>query len=833
MGNEFQLNLPAMSMDTAMFQCMPATYNVGWGWDMMSGSIQGMMNIQWNYSLMDSIVRPGFWQVPYPGSGVTQYPWMSGFDNYLNPGLALVQRKWDTLNGGNATGFSLMDIAGSDDNNWMNQYNPFYLRTPGNNDGSSNSSRTKDKDGTSVREKKFQKKYNKLLGFMKQLNAYVQSESTGGSRAFTLEQRDQLEELVKGSSEKTYEKKYKELQEFYNSLNKDDIKTFITKNSDQWEVGGGKVLERLEASGYENTSGGVDKIIGDFHKKLEDLNENDFNLIQTMPNPIEASNAESEVGEYKVLDIISSYNSKYPNENLIDKLFEAYDRVNDEEKQKAVRNEFKYIIDALCIKAKDTAKSLGDDETTRLIEETADKLDKAYKEFSDQNEIKELFNNLYVMTRIASIKSLESDLKAHYGDFDKDLFKTDSFLMDDTKADIKKEGLEECYTSNIKKVKAKSVKNNGNVNKNVDNWSVANKVKELTENDVLIPTEETIELGEEWNSDDLTDADKEEKEYRQIVYEESVETGERNYKRKFIINEDGNFAEVKYNETEKKWEIVEGQEDIKPTEISNAIYEAKNKKPATNSETEKPEEKEEKEEPAKTSTTQSKPWNALDIHKNIKGQTEDYIYKKVDDTLKGLNENNIMDFLALYYEQSGFIPKYRLWIAGNEGILEQMDDEHDDDEKGKSAITMKNKKKMVNAMLKKAEKMGLKDTDAYMKIEYIMKQYKSDEQDFNYNKGKNGGWWQRFGETFGSCTVAGLGIGACVGGIGAIPGVIGGAVVGLISGLCVAWGDRRTDNEAIDVNMKILYDEIRAKQAEIEAKKQAEKPEEEKATVAK
>ncbi len=395
---------------------------VPWGRDMFGG-IPGSMNILYNQCFTDLQARASMWQFPAFGFGLNTYSGMpcTGLEGLLDPRYTWCQQMWNMASGQGSI-FGNMGFGNMSNPFWANGFNF------GNTQNSSNNE-----------DPLYQKKYNKLLSLLKQLNKSVQDEKI----RYDMDQdkREQLEELAtKGSKKKTYEEKYEELEDFYKELPKEDIKKFITKDSRDLTFNGkngDKISVKLYDAGYETTTSAVDEnnLVSSMYKALKNKDDSDANISTLM----------TEVDSYSIMEVLSSYYSTYPiggtNKDIIEQFLDTYKKITAPVMQQSFKGGFQPVIDALVKEANSVAKGLGDNEKEALTKK-ADDLSTAYTNWKP-NDIKKLFKEVYLMTRLASTRRIEERLKDNYGSIDKDLFTTDSFIMDEVIDDLKKEGFAE------------------------------------------------------------------------------------------------------------------------------------------------------------------------------------------------------------------------------------------------------------------------------------------------------------------------------------------------------------------------------------------------------
>lgn len=177
----------------------------------------------------------------------------------------------------------------------------------------------------------------------------------------------------------------------------------------------------------------------------------------------------------------------------------------------------------------------------------------------------------------------------------------------------------------------------------------------------------------------------------------------------------------------------------------------------------------------------------------IDGYTANYKYSIVNEILEGVNKDNVLDILEGYYSKRS--------SANPEGIIEALDDEYDG-----GAITMENKKNLINSMLELAEENGLGNSVDCRIIRAILKMY--DE-----------GGTQETAKTFNhnhQYTIAGVVEGAAAGATAGA--VVGGgifswatAAIGAVGGALGCFVDGKTDNEELDEAINNLRAKLKTK----------------------
>lgn len=780
------------------------SYMIPWGPDMFGG-IPGSLNIQWNQGIADLQARANMWQVPTFQGSLFSYPNMAGagMSFLCDPAYTINQMMWNSVTGNGNWGLGMGNSGIFNNgfvNPWNNAFNPF---NPAGGSSSSSDSGSSSSANKSV-EKTFEKRYNKLLGFMKKLNEYAKRED---SHILNAVEKERLEELVKGSSEKTKEGKYNELKRFYDSLNKDDIKDFLVFGSDKLtinnEEGGTSLAEKLERIGYENPNGVIEQVgnsdgngnvISTLHNRLKNISKKDAKLDDAIPT----------LSAYSALDIISSYNSKYPNEDLIDLLFEAYNKVDKNQRDTVKGNAegqsgFRPLVFALTKEARNVAKEIKG-ESKDKIEETAEKLEKAYDKFN-KSEVKDLFNKLYVMTRIASAKVLENTLASTYGTIDNELFRNNSFILKETEKDLREEGLGNIY-NNVKNdinLRSCDIVTNVYSDANVDDLETEQKITSLRQNEIITIKPDTVTVnGEE-----------------ETVYEETVATGNRSEKRQFILSDDGDFIEIK--EEDGEWKPT--GHAVKASTIQSNVNDAKRAANQSVSSSGSSSSSSSSGSSSSSSSSSSAPstsyYTGAELYNKLSGTTDNRYYNRINDTLASLDKENVVAFLKDYYDESGYDGS-----LSDEGIIEQLDDECDG-----GRLKMENKRNLINSLMSKASDLGLSNDSDYKELEDYLSEYDDAHPDADtFRKdtwGRN--FWGRLGVATGAAATGaavGAGIGALAGlksggkfaKKGAIIGCIVGAVADFIGQSFHIGVHKHNTGENIDSLMKSLFDKIVAKE---------------------
>ena len=187
-----------------------------------------------------------------------------------------------------------------------------------------------------------------------------------------------------------------------------------------------------------------------------------------------------------------------------------------------------------------------------------------------------------------------------------------------------------------------------------------------------------------------------------------------------------------------------------------------------------------------------------DVFIMIDGESMDDDYSIVNQYLKKINKNTVVKFLEGYYDTKKANSNIIYDHFDNEGIIEHLDDEHDNGE-----IEMSSKKNIITSLMELAAEEGLTESTNYLKIKNILNkpEYASTSTTKTFNQNRRMSWKNAIGSA-GICATSGAVIG------GPLGALIGGAI-----GIAYSYYNATTDNEILDRAIQGLYDEIKAKQA--------------------
>lgn len=663
--------------------------------DMFQGN-HGAFNIQMNAAIADSITYPMLGRTPiFDFNNYSQYSTVTPNMSLLNPFYTLGQMSWQNMqNGGqpyfNAQGqFQLPFMMGASMNGnfWNNMgWTPSI--------SSSSSSQT---STLSAEERDAKTKYETLLPLVKELSKYDQ---------LTPIQRADLENATLGAGD-TWKDKYAKLSAAYKAIDKDTRKEFLIDNGSKIgttkDINGNtgdenSLEERLLDCGYEfeDDDRGVDNNVADIKESIETISDKN-------------GTTEVALGLYEthdILDIISSWNTKYKNEDtdaekrILDYVISKYETLKDEDTKKtALDKAVKPLTDALLDSARKMKSGLDKDSKAKL-ETAISELSKAMTSTTENNKIDNnlstAFNNLYLIMRDASIKTLRNEMLRYYGDVDSEVINENMFV-DETYNDLIDEG----YTDDEIKNSGVAVKTRKVNSSAIDKKTAEEQVTEM------IQKETVTELDVKHND--------------KTVYEETTLTGGRDYKRVFYIEDDKlvELSNTRFDDQTKKFvAVTTGEQKAQPIKAS-----------AIESDKEKVEQAQKKDadlKPLKSKAVADGKKIADDLFSwTTRGKI---LYSDTNDILEKVTADTVVELLEGFYSKSK-------WCDRQEGLIEFLEDEYG----AKKHITMENKKKFINAMVQRAKAEGINDENIE-EIETIMRWYEDDDKYKNRTTFQIGAW---------------------------------------------------------------------------------------------
>lgn len=406
-------------------------FNSGWypsavNYDMCTSNPWNSMNLFFNQAWADLGARQNLYNVQaYDFSNSYLYGNINFNSHLIDPRFTLGQMNWQNMQNGmpNMFGADGSFNAPWANNSWSN--NPW-----GGNWGWNGGSTSGNSGSTpqTPEERDAQRKYNKLLTVIKELKKYDK---------LTDSQKTELTELAKGINKGTWEERFEALKEGFDKISNEDVKKFLAQST-TLKIGDGEkddhFYQELLGTGYEHKNTTVDKNIETLRENIEKLEDSHGN--------IENDNIISSVGtSIDILDVISSWNSKYYNENLIDHIATYYNDIEDKQiKETAKGKTIKPFVTALTEKARNIIEELEGEQKNNL-EKAIKNLEDAYRLTNDKIEqtLIDAFDELYLQTRLAASEKVAEKIANHYEGIDDEIFNKEIFV-DDTKADLKEEG---------------------------------------------------------------------------------------------------------------------------------------------------------------------------------------------------------------------------------------------------------------------------------------------------------------------------------------------------------------------------------------------------------
>ena len=606
--------------------------------DLQNGNV---MNTHWNFMNADFMARSIMNFVPYMSFNCFNYPDMAvpfclpsvfstGFQLDFNPPQTNNQWSW-----GNWIQNPL--------NSWMQGINK-------NNTANNNSTVTTEED------QKKKDNINKLLDTLKNIMANS-----------TL--RGSVESKVKYAIEHysdnnaSLDAQYNTLKNAYKAIPSSVLEKYIMKSLIDDEA----VTDLLKRAGYENTKTRSNGLTSSQLKEFKD----GINDITDSSNDNESVDltANAKNGSIDVLDLISAWNSAYPNDNLIDLLGNKYNE-NIGINKDAVYRRLSDLVSALTDEADRVVDTEINDELV-LDEETIENI-KTLKQtllsaLERKNEtvntdaIKDAFNKLYTTLRMAEATIVQEKINRKYEFLGDDYGFAKDFIIESTKTDLKNEGLQKVAGT----VTLRDVEQNEDLDENND---------ELTPEQKIAQTKAALSKMNDYvtRQEDGT-------------YLEKRPEGDDTEPRTFTINDEGKLVDAKGNETTPE----EIKKDIKTAQakLDKAAEAEKNNANAERS--------------AQYMIDKLETKNSKTRH-----------YSEIEDRISKVNKDNVKSFLDEFYAVT----------EGKEDIIKYLDKNLNNSEK-----SMKIKKDLIKSVLEKAKKAGLEDTEEYQTIKEILDIYESDD----------------------------------------------------------------------------------------------------------
>lgn len=667
--------------------------------DLTRSSISDTINIAMNEAIDRSIVMNNWASMPYYDTcSFSRYPSAMDYSCMLNPQYTVNQMSWGNQN----WNFGC-------NNNWMfNQtYGNGYIPTNSNNDSTKNT------------------QYNKLHTLLKQI---VKADDI-----FQANEIDTINEALR-NTRGTSEEKYERLLKAYNTLNKDDIRLFLSEHGGALGVcsdlkgkeGDDSFYERLLTTGFEYEDTTVDDLLEEFHSGIAELDCSDAESIEA--NKLIGFIKD---GKIEILDFISSWNTYFKDDSdsarLMEYLGDKYEELDDKSAQDTYkRHVLKPIVNALISKANNAKSSLDSASKTKLneaIEELRDALDDTDNKV-DKN-LSKAFDKVYLYTRQAALAELANDAKNFYGEIDSVVF-NESLFEQEMINDLEEEGF---YSDEIDATKvtlserkrrssgagnddnsSDSSERSSNPFKGIDNKTTWEQLSILQANDVLKKLDFKQNNSSVWQEVTMSG--------------DSDGDGTPDYAKLFYINNEGKIVEwtnTKLDENGKPTKIDSkaNQEEVvrKASEIANGGRTSRSSRTSPD--------KDENFDP-KTAGKE-----VVELLKGCTGRKDEL---KIEDILDNIDKDNVLEFLISAYDNGANKKKGR-------GLIEKL--------RAKGDVSEAKLISMIEDLIKVAEKMdGIKVSDV-KDLKQTLNDYERDKGDdkngFKNNHKKASGWQKFWG----------------------------------------------------------------------------------------
>ncbi len=558
-------------------------------WQLCRGDFQSVIDTTYNAGIDDSIARQYMYNVPLcnfnnnrfinfadcnyptPWESMAKHSWGQGWGFYQQDGEWTFKfPSWN--NGMGVGGWN----AGFGMNPWSNMG-----WTPGATPSKS------DKEGETAADKDYNRKHAKLLALVKQLVEHTKlSDSI----------KDELDVAMKTKSGEKPEDKYNRLKEAYDKIDKaivekflksDEAKQFLTEAiKDKYVSASSGTHEKsfyaeLLGTGFEYKGTDTDDALLSLEQSIEGLADNGGEvegdtILGHLNNYVNGGNT-----SYPILDVISSWNTAHrgtEKRNIISFIAKEYAANKQDSEKKDIKDKALTPIVMSLVKTAENYTSELDTESKEALETAIKNVKKSLDNVkTDKNatvpaDLATNFDNLYVLTRAAATAVLQNKVNATYNDIDSKVFDNELF-MNDMKKDLKEEGL--TTDVNVKVSEENQELEEANKKKKVKKENNAGDTPKTAQEEInaLVANGSVVELKVKY-----ADADK--KEY--TVYEEAQVTGDRDYKRLFIIKDDK--VVVLENRKLKDGKITEVKEGVAtkysavdPDDIEEAVEEANDK----------------------------------------------------------------------------------------------------------------------------------------------------------------------------------------------------------------------------------------------------------------
>lgn len=644
-------------------------------YDMSCGHLPNYFNLQANMYMADSIARSSLYNIPMFNMGA-----MSPYGGVSIPGeyifqYTLNQAHYQSLQMGGPGIFNSDGSLNLTNNIWGGygygsqlgtSFNPFGGFTPWTQGNGSTSGSGKTDDERRA-EAKIQNKYDKLKELLK---AYVKT-----NKDIDEDLKIDIDLALKKTGK--LEEKYNALKEVAKNIDLDDLRSIIP-NLEEYRtqlVEAGYDFDNSECFKYENEA--HTKLVDDARQAIKDILATSGNVdySQHAGLTVLATHFSSTKNYVDILNVISLWNENKESGRLILELQKVVKKVapagtgESESRISATKKLVEPLVEAIKAKAAECRKEMTPDEKeeldalkTALENATSNVVTKPMT--ADWDVLSTAFDDLYTFLRKAEAKRINKEINDKYG-FLNDIQEgviDNEIIVDDTENDLESEKITDFVIDNYSY-------NTNNVS------ATQRRVDSKVRNNVL----------DEVKIDGVT------------YYQETKETGDRDYKRVFaIVNdkvkvvkdvkiEDGKL--VNLNGEPASVETIQ-TEEVEVDDIQ-AAYDAVREKESAEEALEE------------AGEIGSGVRNAIDS-KYCKPAVVKEWQAKIDQ----IDEKNVMQFLESAYSEEGIFER-SLFVKGTR----------------KGIINRDGGLKIINAILTLAEKNNLTDDNSYAKLAKIRDMY--------------------------------------------------------------------------------------------------------------
>ena len=415
-------------------------------YDMVLGGRMGSRNLLFNSLIDNHIALSGLYSNPCMGLGFSRYSDTSNADFLLNPLLPVLQTMIGAGAGG-GLGMGMGMLPGMDMTSMWKQLLGLDV------DPSKKKEEEEDNDDESETSTDIanQRKYNKLLSLMKALeeSEYINDDDKKAEISAAIRN-------TKGS----YADKYTRLKTVYDTISDTVVKNTIIEAEDLGYKDDSKAYYdsfqgNLQDNGfeYENTEG-VDKHIDALYENIKKISDKQGNIQQDEILGNLQIGADS---KYKILDLISSWNSKYSNDaydnsekRILSHIGTSFNKMKDGDIKKSVLDyTIAPLVTALKTEAEEVKsnkylpkadKSALDNAITKLNKEF-NKLGENIKSAKITDALVKAFDEVYLLTRLNKMALMTRETVNYYKEIDAEVFTSDMFETE-TLEDLKNEGFD-------------------------------------------------------------------------------------------------------------------------------------------------------------------------------------------------------------------------------------------------------------------------------------------------------------------------------------------------------------------------------------------------------